>query len=100
MEPEQGTRPGRSPHLAVIRFETFAATFSQNLIDLYFDIFPKAEQKRQWRQGEGWRQRRRSEGATETCNSRDLFVTNAGKSVSQTLYSLPWFKYAAWIRSY
>lgn len=30
------------PHLVaagVIRFETFAATFSQNLIDLYFDIF-------------------------------------------------------------
>lgn len=53
MEPEQGTRARLSPHLAVIRFETFAATFSQNLIDLYFDIFPKAEQKRQWRQGEG-----------------------------------------------
>lgn len=41
MKPGQGTRAGPSPHLEVIRFETFAATFSQNLIDLYFDIFEK-----------------------------------------------------------
>lgn len=51
MEAGQGTRAGPSPHHGVIRFETFAATFSQNLIDLYFDIFRKAEQKR--RRGDG-----------------------------------------------
>lgn len=40
-DPGTGTR-AVPPHLVaagVIRFETFAATFSQNLIDLYFDIF-------------------------------------------------------------
>lgn len=53
MKPGQGTRAGPSPHLEVIRFETFAATFSQNLIDLYFDILRKAKQKRQRRRGDG-----------------------------------------------
>lgn len=36
-----GTRavPSHLVAAGVIRFETFAATFSQKLIDLYFDIF-------------------------------------------------------------